>query len=396
MSSPSLTPLSDFLGPQRRADMLRQATFFGAATAVLGVALLIGLVSWLAAELGGNGMSLVEWLLALPGSVLLAGLICLVPWLVRRNLRRRATGRLALAGTRLVVEDSYDRQEVDLATALCRVKLAGGNRSNRWPVLEVRRDEEDLMPVVVDLADLDTRVMRSPEDLLALAAALDRSDRKESWDAAGRLRTLATWKSLPMIYGADPDAIPITPAGAETARPTPVRSGEPSPEISLPARPPVPPARRAAVDVLLVLVAVAVVLASLTVASATQATAAFGDVSRTGVARATSCQRHGPVSGSGFGYWYDCTAEVTWSGGERSTVSTGQSVLTSADIGHDVQVRELTGTRRNGTKIVRADDPPRRWGAFVFFPLFLIGLGFLLRPAVDLFRLGRRLRARPQ
>lgn len=393
MVSSELTQLSDFLGPQRRAAMLRQAAIFGAVGAVLAVAFLASLIGWLVAELGGDGMSLVEWLLVLPGSLLVAGLVCLVPLMLRRNLRRKATSRIALAGTRLVAEDAYDRREVDLATAICQVRLAGGNKATHWPVLQIKRDEEDLLPLVVDLADPDSRVVRSPDDMLALAAALDRSDRRDSWDAAGRLRTLATWKSLPTIHGADPDAIPITASGAQSARPTPVRASEPSPHVSLPPRPPVRPARRAAMDVVLVLLAAAVVLAALTVASATQATAAFTDVGRAGVARATSCDRKGPVSTNGYGYWYDCAADVNWDDGARGRVSTGQSVLTPADIGREVQVRELEGGRNTDGEVIRASDPPRKWGVFVFFPLFLLGLGLLLRPAADVFRLARRLRA---
>jgi hypothetical protein len=309
-------------------------------------------------------------------------------------LRRKATNRIALAGTLLVSEDAYDRREVDLARTVCQVKLAGGTKVNYLPVLQIQRDADDTWPLEVHLADPDSGALRSPDDMLRLANALERTDSRESWDAAGRLRTLATWKSLPTIYGADPDAIPITPPGGSPARPTPVDAGMPSPEIALPPRPPIRPVRRAVADALLVMAAWVLLLLSFTVGTVTNLDDAFEGRSREGVARATECVKYGPVSRSGFGYWYRCRAEVTWRDGKRQSRSTRGSILTPDDIGRQVQVRETPRTRRHRGYLYRVDDPPRLWGVFAFFPLFMSGLIFLLRPVVDLFRLGRWLAKR--
>jgi Family of unknown function (DUF6346) len=383
------TVLSDFLGPQRRAALLRRATIYGGFAVAWAVAFLVGLVRWLSDELDGDGISLVEGLLELPGSVLLAGLIGLVPWAMRRGARREATSRLEVVGTRLVIQDVYDRREVDLATARCQVKLSGGHHSPYRPVLEAYRADDDIWPLVVELADTETRLVRSPEDMLVLAAALEQSDRRESWDAAGRLRTLATWKSLPVIFGADPDAIPITPAGERSANPTPVSAGEAAPEIVLPPRQPIRPLPRAAGDLLLALGAWALVLSSLTVYNATHVDN-FDKAFRTGSARVTECYRYGPISRSGFGYWYQCRAEVTWTDGTRRVVTTRGSALTPADVDRSVKVREIPpGRRAGGWHTERADHQPKVWGAVIFFLLFGVGSLCALRPAIDLVRLIR-------
>lgn len=395
--SPTILPLSDFLGPQRRAQLLRQARFFMVAAVLLGGIFAGGILRWFITEMMGDGLSTRQWLLDFPGSVLLVVLIWFVPYGLARSYRRRATTHMWLDGSRLVMSDPYRRREVDLVTQICHVKLAGGRGSPYYPALAAYRDQADIWPTMVDLCEPATESLRPPQDMLALAAVLQSSPREENQAAAGRLRTLATWKSLPTIYGADPDAIPITPPDRPGADPTPIQMGKPSPEVALPPRPPIRPAQRSAIDLLLALIAWALIMASFTVDTITNGDQLLEDKLRTGVAQATECVRYGPVSRSGFGYWYECRAEVTWRDGTRLAVSTRGSILTPEDVGRPVQVRE-TGGGRPGNELHRVDDPPRIWGVVVFLLLFLAGLLCILRPAADVFRLGRWLvkRAAPR
>lgn len=388
--SPTVVPLSDFPGPQRRAHLLRQARIFQIATVVLGGVFVGGVVRWFFTRLTGDGLTTREWLLDLPGSVLCAALIGFVPYSLARSYRRGATTTMWLDGSRLVIADAYDRREVDLVERICHVKLVGGRKANYLPMLLAYRDQTDVWPTQVDLTEPATHVLRPPQDMLALAAVLQSSPREENQAAAGRLRTLATWKSLPTIFGADPDAIPITPPEGPPAGPTPVQAAKPSPEVALPVRPPIRSVRRAAADLGLVVAAVVLGLSALTVNTVTLGTQAFESEARQGVARAVECVRYGPVSGSGFGYWYECQAEVAWNDDSRQTLSTRNSVLTPDHFGRDVRVQETRDGRR-GNGFYRLDDPPRAWGAVLFLPLFLAGLLCLLRPAADVFRLVRRL-----
>lgn len=95
----------------------------------------------------------------------------------------------------------------------------------------------------------------------------------------------------------------------------------------------------------------------------------FGSARREGQARVSSCVRHGPVSGKGFGYWESCTATVTWDDGatERVTVD---AVFRSSDVGAEVRVGDL-GNYRTSKELVRSDAPYRPWLAWIGY---LVGI----------------------
>jgi hypothetical protein len=82
------------------------------------------------------------------------------------------------------------------------------------------------------------------------------------------------------------------------------------------------------------------------------------DAKARGQAKVVSCQRHGPI-GEGFGYWDECTAEVTWDNGVRENVTIDKRGFFSAsEIGTTVRIGDL-GYHRGGRSFARPELPPR-------------------------------------
>lgn len=82
------------------------------------------------------------------------------------------------------------------------------------------------------------------------------------------------------------------------------------------------------------------------------------DAKTRGQAKVLSCQRHGPI-GQGFGYWDECTAEVTWDNGVRENVTIDKRGFFSAsEIGTTVRIGDL-GYHRGGRSFARPELPPR-------------------------------------
>lgn len=114
----------------------------------------------------------------------------------------------------------------------------------------------------------------------------------------------------------------------------------------------------------------------------------MGDAPRLGQAMVSSCDRHGPITTHGFGYWESCRVTITWADGEveRSTVD---EVFKSADIGTTIRVGDPDDTNRhNRETLARADVEPRPWlrwmsygvGVVAVLPLFVLGLLFGVVP----------------
>ncbi len=114
----------------------------------------------------------------------------------------------------------------------------------------------------------------------------------------------------------------------------------------------------------------------------------MGDAPRLGQAMVNSCDRHGPITTRGFGYWDSCQVTITWADGEveRSTVD---EVFKSADIGTTIRVGDPDDTNRhNRETLSRADMDPRPWlrwtsygvGVLAVLPLFVLGLLFGVIP----------------
>ncbi|HEX7996095.1 MAG TPA: DUF6346 domain-containing protein, partial [Streptosporangiaceae bacterium] len=76
----------------------------------------------------------------------------------------------------------------------------------------------------------------------------------------------------------------------------------------------------------------------------------FGPVERPAVARVASCERAGPVSPDGFGYWWRCHARVQVADGRMINTVVDRSTLTPADKGHAVEFREACKIDEGGRR----------------------------------------------
>ncbi len=98
----------------------------------------------------------------------------------------------------------------------------------------------------------------------------------------------------------------------------------------------------------------------------------FADAQRAGQAAVDSCNRHGPITNRGFGYWDRCTATITWDDGTVDRVTT-DAVFTPADIGTPVRVGDL-GEYRTSKQLAREDTPPRPWLAWIGYAVGFLGV----------------------
>lgn len=122
-------------------------------------------------------------------------------------------------------------------------------------------------------------------------------------------------------------------------------------------------------------------------------TAAVGDV--------RTCERTGPVGSAGFGYWSRCQTDVRMDDGRAASVVLDRSLVTSADIGHPVPLREMC-KRSNHTSCVYRGPAGSDWAVPVAFlglvaksvtvALCLIALVFLTSTIVGRPRLVHLLR----
>ncbi|MDT4991870.1 MAG: hypothetical protein QOH97_1762 [Actinoplanes sp.] len=119
----------------------------------------------------------------------------------------------------------------------------------------------------------------------------------------------------------------------------------------------------------------------------------FADARRTGTATVEQCERRGPVSLKGFGYWKQCTVTIEWNGGPSSRVLIGKPGFFKGDKQGDIfQIGEHTGSR-GSIGYSRPELPERGWVTAIGLGLGLIGVlpaiaGFYaLRESIkDLFR----------
>lgn len=198
---------------QRRRATVSRAIAVGLLVLAVAAALVWGVVA--VAAPGAPGRA--GWLVGLPASVLCPALAALVGFAATRVARREASEQVWLTGNVLVVTDEVGgRREYDLARIPVEFRLRSllskvGDRPV-WAELHVGTDPVDRWVLV--LTDRDTRQARPAAELVALAAALDRSGYPGARLAAGRLRTLAAWGGLAPLRGTDTDDVPVTPPGA--------------------------------------------------------------------------------------------------------------------------------------------------------------------------------------
>jgi len=238
--------------PERLAAVVRLVRISGA---VVGVALIAGSVvlaymngvfEWTGYNETRQGRSSLTY----PAMMAVFGLAFLVaPFTLGFVIRRAAGEQLYLNGAELTVVSPGSREPAvfDLTRTRARVRLdgpntgrpkatgkAGGGAGVFRPVLVLFRGSGS-DEFTIDLANLQTRQMRSDREILMLEGVMRFAPDPATQLAAGQLRTVARWTRLPVIYEASPDAIPASRAGTMSAPPprTPVARGVPAPEIEV-------------------------------------------------------------------------------------------------------------------------------------------------------------------
>ncbi|ASR35766.1 hypothetical protein BAY61_12995 [Prauserella marina] len=96
-------------------------------------------------------------------------------------------------------------------------------------------------------------------------------------------------------------------------------------------------------------------LVSLTIAANTGVLSSDGVVTKRGSALATHCERVGPVSPSGLGWYWACEAEITWSDGETAHERFQNSALTPENLAHPKPV--VYQSVRDAADQIVVDEP---------------------------------------
>ncbi|MGW1676824.1 DUF6346 domain-containing protein [Saccharopolyspora sp. NPDC002376] len=112
---------------------------------------------------------------------------------------------------------------------------------------------------------------------------------------------------------------------------------------------------RAAFLVSQVLVRVVIALVCYTAFSLTSASGSDGVVADRGTALATNCERVGPVSRSGLGWYWACDAEITWSDGRTTQKNFQSSELTPQNMTEPAPV--VYRKVRNAADLIAVDAP---------------------------------------
>ncbi|BCY05370.1 DUF6346 domain-containing protein [Actinoplanes sp. L3-i22] len=123
---------------------------------------------------------------------------------------------------------------------------------------------------------------------------------------------------------------------------------------------------------LLIILAVSFVLLATSMTVARFTGADFADARRTGEAKIVSCERRGPVSLKGFGYYKACSVSISWSGRARVTIDK-PGFFTDEKPGDTFTIGENTGSRgRIGYS--RAELPSRGWVTFIAAVIGFLGV----------------------
>ncbi|MGW4461836.1 DUF6346 domain-containing protein [Micromonospora sp. NPDC004704] len=104
----------------------------------------------------------------------------------------------------------------------------------------------------------------------------------------------------------------------------------------------------------------------------------------TGVARGNSaekstvvdvreCERLGPLSTYGYGYWYECRISVTVAGRRTVDGTVGRSIVRPSDIGKKVELREVCSG--SGGSDCRYGRPTNRLWTFLVLALGVVNRG---------------------
>jgi Family of unknown function (DUF6346) len=110
-----------------------------------------------------------------------------------------------------------------------------------------------------------------------------------------------------------------------------------------------------------ILLALSAVLAGVAMTIARYTGPDIGDAVRRGTATVEQCERRGPVSFDGFGYFHQCTVKIAWNTGPASRVVIDKpGFFTNERPGDTFEIGQNTGSRgRVGYS--RAELPDRGW-----------------------------------
>jgi hypothetical protein len=159
------------------------------------------------------------------------------------------------------------------------------------------------------------------------------------------------------------------------------------------------PPTRVLTDLAAAVASVGLILIGLTILTLSREEALGTGTGRAGTATVETCQRYGPVSGSGLGLWWRCEVAVQWSDGAADRHRESGSLFTPDEAGEPIAVREVLRAEGRGNlnaaaRLVRPDRPANVGALAVGVVVFLAGGLCALRPLADLVRLGGRLTRR--
>ncbi|GIF25739.1 hypothetical protein BJ973_004014 [Actinoplanes tereljensis] len=99
----------------------------------------------------------------------------------------------------------------------------------------------------------------------------------------------------------------------------------------------------------------------------------FADARRTGTATVEQCERRGPISLDGFGYYDQCTVTIAWNNGPSSRVLIDKPGFFKGEKpGDTLQIGEHTGSR-GSIGYSRPELPDRGWVTAIGIALWIIG-----------------------
>ncbi|MEV6850117.1 DUF6346 domain-containing protein [Actinoplanes sp. NPDC051411] len=100
----------------------------------------------------------------------------------------------------------------------------------------------------------------------------------------------------------------------------------------------------------------------------------YNDARDHGTATVEQCQRRGPITIKGFGYYNRCTVKVTWDGGLKSRIDLDKpGFLPGAKPGDTFKIGENQGSR-GSVGYSRPDLPSRGWVAWMAGLIALVGI----------------------
>jgi uncharacterized protein DUF6346 len=119
----------------------------------------------------------------------------------------------------------------------------------------------------------------------------------------------------------------------------------------------------------------------------------YADARRTGTATVQQCERRGPITLDGFGFYDQCTVTIAWTSGTSSRVLIDKPGFFKGEkTGDTFQIGEHTGSR-GSIGYSRPELPDRGWVTAIGITLWIIGIlpllaviFYLRETAKELFR----------